>query len=102
VRGLVMVLMALDHTRDFICNIPFEPENIDQTWGFYFLVRWVTHLCAPAFFFLAGVGAYLYGRRHSPGELQSFWFRAASGWWCWSSPSLGLHGRFIPAGACSA
>jgi uncharacterized membrane protein len=72
VRGLVMVLMALDHTRDFICNIPFQPENIDRTWGFYFLVRWVTHLCAPAFFFLAGVGAYLYGRRHSPGQLQVF------------------------------
>jgi uncharacterized membrane protein len=67
-----MVFMALDHTRDFICNIPFEPENIDQTWGFYFLVRWVTHLCAPAFFFLAGVGAYLYGRKHSPGQLQTF------------------------------
>ena len=67
-----MVVMALDHTRDFICNIPFEPENIDQTWGFYFLVRWVTHFCAPAFFFLAGVGASLYGRRHSPGDLQKF------------------------------
>ena len=34
-----MVFMALDHTRDFICNIPFEPENIDKTWGFHFLVR---------------------------------------------------------------
>ncbi len=72
VRGLAMVFMALDHTRDFICNIPFEPENIDQTWGFYFLVRWVTHFCAPAFFLLAGVGAYLYGRKHSPGALQKF------------------------------
>jgi uncharacterized membrane protein len=72
VRGLVMVLMALDHTRDFICNIPFEPEDIDKTWGLYFLARWVTHLCAPGFFFLAGVGAYLYGKRHSPGELQRF------------------------------
>src|SRR5580692_8605612 len=72
VRGLAMVVMALDHTRDFICNIPFEPENIDKTWGFYFLVRWVTHFCAPAFFLLAGVGAYLYGRKHSPAGLQKF------------------------------
>src|SRR5580692_1536672 len=72
VRGLAMVFMALDHTRDFICNIPFEPEDINQTWGFYFLVRWVTHLCAPGFFFLAGVGAYLCGIRHSPGGLQRF------------------------------
>jgi uncharacterized membrane protein len=67
-----MVVMALDHTRDFICNIPFEPEDIDQTWAFYFLVRWVTHFCAPAFFLLAGVGAYLYGTPASPAELQSF------------------------------
>ena len=67
-----MVVMALDHTRDFICNIPFEPEDISKTWVFYFLVRWVTHFCAPAFFLLAGVGAYLYGRRHSRAELTGF------------------------------
>jgi hypothetical protein len=72
VRGLAMVFMALDHTRDFISNIPFEPEDIDHTWGFYFLVRWVTHFCAPAFFLLAGTGAYLYGRKHSAGALQMF------------------------------
>jgi len=74
-----MVFMALDHTRDFICNIPFEPENIDKTWGFYFLVRWVTHFCAPAFFLLAGAGAYLYGRKHSPPALQ--WFLLTRGIW---------------------
>ena len=72
VRGLAMVIMALDHTRDFVCNIPFEPENIDKTWAFYFLVRWVTHFCAPAFFLLAGVGAYLYGKKHTPSQLQGF------------------------------
>jgi len=67
-----MVVMAIDHTRDFISNIPFEPEDIHHTWAFYFFVRWITHFCAPAFFLLAGVGAYFYGRRHSPGELQKF------------------------------
>jgi uncharacterized membrane protein len=72
VRGLAMVVMAIDHTRDFICNIPFEPEDINHTWAFYFFVRWVTHFCAPAFFLLAGVGAYFYGRRHSAGQLQVF------------------------------
>jgi uncharacterized membrane protein len=72
VRGLAMVVMALDHVRDFISNIPFEPEDINHTWGFYFLVRWVTHFCAPAFFFLAGVGAYLYGRKHSAGALERY------------------------------
>jgi len=72
VRGLAVVFMALDHVRDFVCNIPFEPENIAQTWGFYFLVRWVTHFCAPAFFLLAGVGAWLYGRKHTIPALQKF------------------------------
>ena len=72
VRGLAMVFMALDHTRDFFCNIPFEPEDIEHTWTFYFLVRWVTHFCAPAFFLLAGVGAYLYGAKHSTAALQRF------------------------------
>jgi len=67
-----MVFMALDHTRDFVCNIPFSPEDIDHTWPFYFLVRWVTHFCAPAFFLLAGIGAYLYGTRHTPAALQRF------------------------------
>jgi uncharacterized membrane protein len=72
VRGLAMVVMAIDHVRDFTCNIPFDAEDIDHTWGFYFFVRWITHFCAPAFFFLAGVGAYLYGRKHSTGQLQKF------------------------------
>ena len=72
VRGLAIVVMALDHTRDFMCNIPFEPEDISKTWMFYFLVRWVTHFCAPAFFLLAGVGAYLYGQKHSRAELTKF------------------------------
>jgi uncharacterized membrane protein len=67
-----MVVMAVDHTRDFICNIPFEPEDINHTWPFYFFVRWVTHFCAPAFFLLVGVGAYFYGRGHSAGALQKF------------------------------
>jgi uncharacterized membrane protein len=79
VRGLAMVVMALDHVRDFTCNIPFEPEDINHTWGFYFLVRWVTHFCAPAFFFLAGTGAYLYGRKHSTAALE--WFLVTRGVW---------------------
>jgi uncharacterized membrane protein len=72
VRGLAIVFMALDHVRDFICNIPFPAEDIRRTWTFYFLVRWVTHFCAPAFFLLTGAGAYLYGLRRTPWELQKF------------------------------
>jgi len=71
-RGLVMVLMALDHTRDFFTNLPFDPENLARTSLALFLTRWVTHFCAPLFFFLAGTGAYYFGRRHSFVELSKF------------------------------
>ena len=58
-RGLVMIIMAIDHSRDFLTNIPFQPENIAHTWPALFFTRWITHFCAPMFFFLAGTGAYL-------------------------------------------
>jgi uncharacterized membrane protein len=62
-RGLVMVLMALDHTRDYFSNAMFSPTDLSQTNMTYFMTRWVTHLCAPTFMFLAGVSAYLSARK---------------------------------------
>jgi uncharacterized membrane protein len=75
-RGLIMVLMALDHTRAFFTNLSFEPETLSQTNLPLFTTRWVTHFCAPMFFFLAGVGAFLYGHQRSRGDLERFlWTR---------------------------
>jgi uncharacterized membrane protein len=75
-RGVIMVWMALDHTRDFFTNIPFEPETLAQTNLALFATRWVTHFCAPMFFFVAGSGAFLYGQRKSRSELCHFlWTR---------------------------
>jgi uncharacterized membrane protein len=58
-RGLVMVIMALDHTRDFMTNVPFPPELISKTYAALFFTRFITHYCAPVFSFLAGTGAFL-------------------------------------------
>jgi uncharacterized membrane protein len=60
-RGLVMVVMALDHVRDFTMLRSYPPTDMEQTTPALFFTRWITHFCAPVFVFLAGTGAYLYG-----------------------------------------
>ena len=67
-----MILMALDHTRDFF-GIPGQnPTDLASATVALFLTRWITHFCAPVFFLLTGTGAYLSLRRKSPGELSRF------------------------------
>lgn len=66
-RGAVIVLMGLDHVRDFFGPTPFTPEDLSQASAALFLTRWVTHFCAPVFVFLAGLGAALYQSRR-PGD----------------------------------
>jgi uncharacterized membrane protein len=58
-RGLIMILMALDHTRAFFCRYNFSPLDFSQTTAPFFMTRWITHFCAPLFIFLAGVSAFL-------------------------------------------
>jgi uncharacterized membrane protein len=72
-RGLAMVVMALDHVRDFFTDVRFDPLDVSQTTPYLFLTRWITHHCAPAFVFLAGTGAFLYmSRGRTKGDLAKF------------------------------
>ena len=73
-KGIILVLMALDHTRDYFHAeaFIFNPLDPDATTWPIFATRWITHLCAPAFSFLAGVSAFFVSRRRSPFELSKF------------------------------
>lgn len=71
-RGLVIVLMALDHVRDYFTDVRFSPLDLTQTSELLFLTRWITHFCAPTFIFLAGVSAYLISLRSTRAQLSRF------------------------------
>jgi uncharacterized membrane protein len=72
-RGLVMALMALDHVRYFLTDVHVNPTDPATTTVPLFVTRWITHLCAPVFMFLAGVGARLsLGRGRDPRSLSGF------------------------------
>jgi len=73
-RGLVMVVMALDHTRHYFHLEIFEPTNIENTTPILFFTRFITHYCAPTFVFLAGTSAYLYGVKKQKSQLFIFLF----------------------------
>jgi uncharacterized membrane protein len=76
-RGIIMVVMSLDHLREYLTYLAFTPENLSRTWPALFFTRWITHFCAPLFFFLAGTGAYLArSRGRSGAQLSHFlWTR---------------------------
>lgn len=73
-RGLVMVLMAIDHLREFLHAdaFRFSPEDLSKTTPFLFSTRWMTHFCAPVFMFAAGLSAWLVGRRLGRDGLSRF------------------------------
>ena len=79
-RGMVMVIMALDHVRDFLykadlakaSDAALDPTNMQTTYPALFFTRWITHFCAPIFVFLAGTSIYLMCRRKPKTELSGF------------------------------
>jgi uncharacterized membrane protein len=75
-RGVVMVLMALDHTRSYFHTGSFiyDPTNLVTTTPILFFTRFITHFCAPVFVFLAGASAFLYGSKKTKSELFKFLF----------------------------
>lgn len=70
-RGLVMVIMALDHVRDYF-HQSANPLDLATTTPFLFFTRWITHFCAPVFVFLSGTSIYLQSLRKTKKVLQSF------------------------------
>jgi uncharacterized membrane protein len=78
-RGIVMILMALDHSRDFCMGFGSNPTDLSTTTPLLFITRWITHFCAPVFVFLAGTSSFIAGQRRSRREL--FWFLLSRGLW---------------------
>ena len=86
-RGLVMVIMALDHVRDFFykadlgkaADAALDPTNIATTYPWLFFTRWITHFCAPIFVFLAGTSVFLMCQRKTKQEVS--WFLIKRGLW---------------------
>ncbi|SEV95981.1 Uncharacterized membrane protein [Chitinophaga sp. YR573] len=75
-RGTVMIIMALDHVRDYFHHDAFlySPTDLSQTNVWLFFTRFITHYCAPVFVFLAGISAYLYGAKRTKKELSVYLF----------------------------
>lgn len=73
-RGLVMVIMALDHVRDYFHLNAFttDPTSIETATPMLFFTRFITHYCAPVFIFLAGTSAFLYGQKRTKLQLSKF------------------------------
>lgn len=80
-RGLIMIIMALDHVRDYLYfgSFYFDPLDLEKTNVALFFTRWITHYCAPVFMLLAGTAAYLIGQKKTKKELSVFLLKRG----CW-------------------
>src|SRR4030095_7161967 len=69
-----MIIMALDHVRDYFHadSFVFDPADLSRTNGILFFTRWITHFCAPVFMFLAGTSAFLVAQQKTKKELSYF------------------------------
>ena len=78
-----MIIMALDHVRDFFHRgaMSGSPTNLAATTPVLFLTRWITHICAPVFMLTAGLGAYFYWRNGGRTKAQLSWFLVSRGVW---------------------
>ena len=82
-RGTVMVIMAVDHIRDFFDRsaMSFSPTDLTQTTPTLFFTRWITHFCLPVFLFCAGSGAFLWWKRGNRTKRELSWFLLTRGLW---------------------
>lgn len=73
-RGLIMIIMALDHIRDYFHADAYihDPTDLTHTSTILFFTRWITHYCAPTFMFLSGTSAFLVGQRKGKKALSKF------------------------------
>ena len=82
-RGIVMIIMALDHTREFFHHdalIGNDPLNFKTTSAFLFFTRWITHYCAPIFVFLSGTSVFLYAQRNKTKKQVAFFLFTRGIW----------------------